>query len=249
MRTDLVYGIHAIHQLLETNPSDILELFIIESRGDTRIQNVIQTAKLSNIACHTISKKQLDNWLPNTPHQGVAARIRAKLFLTENDLGDLISHAKTPPLFLVLDGIQDPHNLGACLRSCDAFAVTAVIMPKDKQVGITPIVRKVASGATETVTLVQVSNIVRALEHLKELGVWIHGASGKAKTELHQVDLKGPVAIVLGAEGQGLRRLTEEHCDILMRIPMLGTVESLNVSVATAVCLYEVQRQRQFKSA
>jgi 23S rRNA (guanosine2251-2'-O)-methyltransferase len=159
-------------------------------------------------------------------------------------LPDLLKTASSPPLFLVLDNIQDPHNLGACLRTADAVHVTAVIIPKDRSATITPVVRKVATGAAETVPIVQVNNLVRALEHLKELGVWLMGASGDAKQSLYQTDLRGPIALVLGAEGTGLRRLTEECCDVLMHIPMRGSVESLNVSVAAGICLYEALRQR-----
>lgn len=174
----------------------------------------------------------------------MAARIKSPALLNENDLEILIKETEAKPLFLILDGIQDPHNLGACLRTADACQVTAVIIPKDRSATLTASVRKVASGAAESVPIIQVTNLVRTLEYLKKLGVWIMGTNGKAETSLYQVDLKGPVAIALGAEGAGLRRLTEEHCDILMHIPMLGVVESLNVSVAAGVCLYEAIRQR-----
>lgn len=244
LRDELIYGIHPIRQFLQTHPEDIVEIFLNETREDKRFQEIIQLAKEQGISLNKIQQKQLDQWLPETNHQGIAAKIRLKTPLTERDFPNLLENAKKPPLFLVLDGVQDPHNLGASLRTADAVSVTAVIIPRDRSASITPVVRKVACGAAETLAIVQVSNLVRALESLKELGVWIMGASGEAKQSLYQTDLKGPVAIVLGAEGTGLRRLTEECCDTLMHIPMRGTVESLNVSVAAGICLYEALRQR-----
>lgn len=244
MRDDLVYGIHVIRRLLETSPERIFEIFLVEDRVDKRIQDIIATAALQNVTVQKVLKKQLDQWLPDTPHQGVAAKIKQKTLLSERDIPDLLESYQKTPLFLVLDGVQDPHNLGACLRTSDAASVTAVIIPRDRSVAITPVVRKVACGAVETVPIIQVGNLARCLMDLKKLGVWIMGTSDHATQSLYQVDLKGPVALVLGAEGIGLRRLTEENCDVLMRIPMLGSVESLNVSVATGICLYEAIRQR-----
>lgn len=244
MREDLIYGIHTIEQLLNSKPEQFLELHIQDTADNASLLALVTLAKKMGLMVNKVSKKQLDQWLPDINHQGVAAKVRLQPLLTQDDLSDLINAVKKPPLFLVLDGVQDPHNLGACLRTADATGVTAVIIPKDRSVGLTPVVRKVASGAAETVPVVQVTNLVRALGELKKLGVWIMGTSLQTTQSLYQVDLKGPVAIVLGAEGTGLRRLTEEHCDILMQIPMMGVVESLNVSVATGVCLYEVIRQR-----
>jgi len=244
MQQDRIYGIHAILHILSAKPENILEIFLVESRADKRIDELLALAKQQHIPIHPLQKKQLDEWFPGTNHQGVAARIKSPALLNENDLEILIKETEAKPLFLILDGIQDPHNLGACLRTADACQVTAVIIPKDRSATLTASVRKVASGAAESVPIIQVTNLVRTLEYLKKLGVWIMGTNGKAETSLYQVDLKGPVAIALGAEGAGLRRLTEEHCDILMHIPMLGVVESLNVSVAAGVCLYEAIRQR-----
>ncbi len=246
MREDLIYGIHTIEQLLNSKPEQFLELHVQDTTDNASLLALVTLAKKMGLMVNKVSKKQLDQWLPDINHQGVAAKVRLQPLLTQDDLADLINAAKKPPLFLILDGIQDPHNLGACLRTADAAGVTAVIIPKDRSVGLTPVVRKVASGAAETVPVVQVTNLVRTLEELKKLGVWIMGTSLQTTQSLYQVDLKGPVAIVLGAEGTGLRRLTEEHCDILMQIPMMGVVESLNVSVAAGVCLYEVIRQRGF---
>lgn len=246
MREDLIYGIHTVQQLLNSKPEQFLELYILDTQDNASLLSMVAVAKTLGIAANKVSKKQLDQWLPNSHHQGVAAKVRPQALLTEDDFAALIEACQKPPLFLVLDGVQDPHNLGACLRTADAAGVVAVIIPKDRATGLTPVVRKVASGAAETVPVVQVTNLVRALEMLKKLGVWIMGTSMAATQSLYQVDLKGSVAIVLGAEGSGLRRLTEEHCDILMQIPMLGVVESLNVSVAAGVCLYEAARQRDF---
>lgn len=243
MREDLIFGIHAIFRLIETKPQQFLELYVAGS-DNPRLNEIALLAKSQGITIHHINKKQLDIWLPNLNHQGIAAKIRPQPLLDEHDLMEIIKNDPKTPFILILDTIQDPHNLGACLRTADATGVTAVIVPKDKSASLTPIVRKIACGAAETVSIVQVTNLVRCIESLKKQGIWIIGTSGNAKSSIYQMDLKGPVAIVLGAEGTGLRRLTEEHCDLLMQIPMVGTVESLNVSVATAVCLYEALRQR-----
>lgn len=244
MREDLIYGIHAIQHLLNAKPEQFLELHVQDTHDNKSLLSLISTAKNLGVNVNRVSKKQLDQWLPDLNHQGVVAKVRLQPLLTEDDFSTLIDACEKPPLFLILDGVQDPHNLGACLRTADAAGVTAVIIPKDRSVSLTPVVRKVASGAAETVPVIQVTNLVRAIEMLKKLGVWIMGTSMQANQSLYQVDLKGSVAIVLGAEGTGLRRLTEEHCDILMQIPMMGVVESLNVSVAAGVCLYEATRQR-----
>jgi len=244
MREDLIYGIHAVNRLLEIKPELFLEIFLMEPSENARVQEIVTLAKKQGIAIDRIPRKQLDAWLPNLNHQGVAAKVRPSNHLNENDLEELIQGSASKPLFLVLDGVQDPHNLGACLRTSDATGVTALIIPKDKSASLTPVVRKVACGAAEMVPVVQVTNLVRTLEMLKKQGVWIMGTSALATQSVYQVDLKGSVAIVLGAEGSGLRRLTEEHCDLLMQIPMQGIVESLNVSVAAGVCLYEALRQR-----
>ena len=244
MREDLIYGIHAIQHLLNSKPEQFLELHIQDTHDNKSLLSLASLAKTLGVNVSGVSKKQLDQWLPERNHQGVAAKVRLQPLLTEDDFSTLIDACDKPPLFLILDGVQDPHNLGACLRTADAVGVTAVIIPKDRSASLTPVVRKVASGAAETVPVVQVTNLVRAIEMLKKLGVWIMGTSMQTSQSLYQVDLKGSVAIVLGAEGTGLRRLTEEHCDILMQIPLIGVVESLNVSVAAGVCLYEATRQR-----
>lgn len=243
MSADIIYGIHVLQRLLETKPQQILEIFISQSREDERVQYILRLSEQFNIAVHFLSRRELDLRLPSVNHQGVAARIRVQEIFNEQHLINLLS-SQSHPLLLVLDGVQDPHNLGACLRVADAAGVTAVIIPKNKGVTLTPTVRKVSCGASETVPLIQVTNLVRCLKELKENGVWIIGSSLNATQSLYHVDLKDSVAVVLGSEGSGMRELTEKHCDILMHIPMLGIIESLNVSVAAGICLYEAVRQR-----
>ena len=205
-------------------------------------------ADLKNkVSFKIVDNTVLDEMTDNANHQGwVAVYVVEKAMKTydENTLKDLLEE-KSKPLFLVLDGIQDPHNLGACLRSADAAGVTAVIIPKDNAVGLTPVVRKVASGAAENVILIQVTNLARSLEILKQAGVWLYGLSAEATQSLYDTDLSGAVALLLGAEGKGLRRLTREAADVLVSLPMFGQVSSLNVSVATGVCVYEALRQRR----
>ena len=237
------YGIHATISLLENSPHKIKQIWVQEGRNDNKLKRIIKLAKKVPVRIQYVSSKVLDK-MSAERHQGIIVEVAAhKSLYTENDLLSLIEkHDK--PLFLVLDGIEDPHNLGACLRSADAAGVTAVIAPKDKAAGITPTVSKVACGAAETVPFIQVTNLVRTLKELQQHGVWLYGAAGEAEQSLFDTDLTGPVAIILGSEGKGLRRLTRETCDYLINIPMQGTVESLNVSVATGICLFEVLRQR-----
>lgn len=245
MKEDWVYGIHVVLGLLKEAPERVLEVFVLETRKDDRMQEITQLAKKYQIAFKTVSKTQLDTLVQEEQHQGVAARIRLKANLTEEELYNLISNLqKTPALLVVLDNIQDPHNLGACLRTADAAGVHAVIIPKDRSSKVTPAVRKVASGAAESVPIVEVTNLVRCLENLKKQNIWIIGATAEPTQSLYEADLKVPVALVFGAEGTGMRRLTAEACDVLMRIPMFGVIKSLNVSVATGICLYEAIRQR-----
>lgn len=245
MSADLIYGIHVLQRLLEAKPQQVLEVFVSQSRDDKRVQPILQICKQFGIAVHSLSRRELDLRLPSANHQGVAARIRVQDFFQEQHLSHLLEqHAS--PLLLVLDGVQDPHNLGACLRVADAAGVSAVIVPKNNSVSLTPTVRKVSCGASETIPLIQVTNLARCLKDLKEKGVWIIGSSLNATQSIYQVDLKGPLAIVLGAEGTGIRELTEKQCDVLMHLPMLGIIESLNVSVAAGICLYEAIRQRIF---
>lgn len=239
-----IFGFHPVESLLKHRAESITHLYVQKDRRDQRIESIIQLAKMNHIPLEYLSRQEIDNLLEEVNHQGIIASCKQAQTYTERDLKHLLENLTVPPLVLVLDGVQDPHNLGACFRSADAAGVHAIIAPKDKSVGLTSVVSKVASGATETIPFVQVTNLVRAIEILKELGIWIYGADAEAPKTLFQTDLSGPVAIVLGAEGTGLRRLTREHCDVLIKIPMQGSVSSLNVSVATGIFLFEVIRQR-----
>lgn len=240
---NLVFGINPVQQLLDHNPSKIIEIFVSTEKNDKRMQELMVAAKNNTISVQRIDPRKLDKILNGQNHQGVMAKIKATVTLTEDDLAQLFNSV-AKPLFLILDGVQDPHNLGACLRTADAAGVTAVIVPKDNAVGITPVVRKVASGAADSVPLVRVSNLARAMQKLQELGVWIVGTDTAGEKTLYATDLTGPIALALGAEGEGLRVLTQKHCDFLVSLPMLGEVESLNVSVAAGICLFESVRQR-----
>lgn len=240
---NLIFGINPIQQLLQANPDKIIELSVSIDKKDNRVQNIIDLAKQAGIPVQRIDAKKLDKLFEDQNHQGVMAKIKPTAILTEAEIPRLV-RSSAKPLFLILDGVQDPHNLGACLRTADGAGVTAVIVPKDNAVGITPVVRKVASGAADTVPLVQVSNLARVMRELQDLGVWIVGTTADTEQTIYEIDLNGSIAIVLGAEGVGMRQLTAKHCDFLAKLPMLGQVESLNVSVATGVCLYEAVRQR-----
>lgn len=241
---EFVFGIHAVTSLLQRSPQKINKLVVLNEDTAPKIRQIIELATQHRIPTELMSRAQINRLLPEVNHQGVVAYHDPLPRLTENDIEACLQQTQRTPLVLLLDGVQDPHNLGACLRSADAAGVSLVIAPKDRSVGLTPAVRKVASGAAETVAFIQVTNLVRTMEDLKELGVWIYGAAAEATTAIFDVDLTGPVAWVLGAEGKGLRRLTRERCDGLVSIPMQGTVASLNVSVTTGICLFETLRQR-----
>jgi 23S rRNA (guanosine2251-2'-O)-methyltransferase len=238
------FGVHAVEALLKRDASSVTELYIQEGRNDKRLQTILSLAQTANIRPRFVSINTLDELTNTQRHQGVVALCVSGKTYHENDLENLLANAKQPPLILILDTVQDPHNLGACLRSADAVGVDFVIAPKDKAVGLTPAARKVASGAAETVPFIQVTNLARTLEWLKEQGVWLYGAAGEATESVYTTDLTGAVALIMGGEENGLRRLTRDLCDFLIKIPMQGTVESLNVSVATGICLFEVLRQR-----
>ncbi|WP_018234008.1 23S rRNA (guanosine(2251)-2'-O)-methyltransferase RlmB [Thioalkalivibrio thiocyanodenitrificans] len=239
-----VFGLHAVLAALRRRPVPVQTLWVDAGRRDARIREILEAARNARVPVERVDGEALDRLCPGERHQGVVAVCEAPEPATEADLPDLVARAGSP-LLLVLDGVTDPHNLGACLRTADAAGVTAVIVPRDRAAGLTPVARKVASGAAESVPFVQVTNLARTLDQLKEAGVWVVGTSDDAPQDLYQADLKGPLALVLGAEGQGMRRLTRERCDLLVHIPMQGTVESLNVSVATGVCLFEAMRQRR----
>lgn len=246
----VIFGIHAVQAALEQAVAEpatasVQELWLDSRRQDQRHALLQQLAADAGIVVHEADRTTLARLAPEGRHQGVVARISQPLVRDEADLSRLLENLETPAFFLVLDGVQDPHNLGACLRSADAAGVHGVIVPRDRAVSLTPTVIKVASGAAQTVAFFQVTNLARTLRDLKQAGVWLLALDGQAEQSLYETDLTGPVAIVMGAEGQGLRRLTREQCDFLVAIPMAGSVESLNVSVATGVCLFEALRQRR----
>ncbi len=240
----LVFGLHAVTTLLERHPEQVLEVYHDARRTDARLIGVLERAAQAGVAVHGVDRAKLDALAGRVNHQGVAARVREAERRGESDLYALLESLDEEPLLLILDGVQDPHNLGACLRTADAAGVHAVVVPKDRACGLTPAARKVASGAADAVPLFQVTNLVRVLRQLQTQGVWLVGLAGEGDSELFQVDLSGPLALVLGAEEKGLRRLTREACDVLARLPMHGTVSSLNVSVAAGISLYEARRQR-----
>lgn len=244
MINSVTFGMHAVRALLDKQPKSIVRLLVQHDKRDKQLTMLLLRAKELHITIEHIDKMTLDRLAQGGNHQGVLAEREHTEVYQESDLPKIIQTAGDAPFFLILDGVQDPHNLGACLRSADAFGVHAVIIPKDKSVGITATVSKVASGAAESVPIVQVTNLARAMTILKESGVWIYGAAGEATASLFKSNLKGPIAIALGSEGSGLRRLTRELCDGLISIPMHGTVSSLNVSVATGIFLFEVAKQR-----
>ena len=242
----VLFGFHAVGVRLKTAPQSIIEVYYEATRRDARMRQFLARAKEAGVRLIEADGLRLAKLAGSHGHQGVAARVEAVAQMQSLDelLDRLEEGGVANPLLLVLDGVTDPHNLGACLRSADGAGAHAVIAPKDHAVGVNATVAKVASGAAETVPYFMVTNLARTLNELKERGIWVVGTSGDADKTLYQVDLKGPVALVLGAEGPGMRQLTRKTCDELVRIPMQGAVESLNVSVASALCLYEALRQR-----
>lgn len=241
--SEIIYGIHAVKALLERDPQRFIEVFILKDREDKRLLPLIDDIEQNGVSVQVANRQWLDNKADGGVHQGIIARIREGRQYHENDLPSLIEPL-TMPFLLVLDGVTDPHNLGACLRSAEAAGVHAVIVPKDRSAQLNATAKKVASGAAETIPLVRVTNLARTLRYLQENNIWIVGTAGEADHTLYQSKFNGSIAIVMGAEGEGMRRLTREHCDELVSIPMAGSVSSLNVSVATGVCLFEVVRQR-----
>jgi 23S rRNA (guanosine2251-2'-O)-methyltransferase len=239
-----IHGMHAVAALLKRSPERVESLAVLRGRRDRRLEDVLAAARAQGIAVRELPREELDRLAPGV-NQGVVAEVRAAAALDESHLFDeLLPGLAGPALLLVLDGVTDPHNLGACLRSADAFGAHAVIVPRDNSAPLNATARKVASGAADAVPLVSVTNLARTLRALQDAGVWIVGAAGEAGQSITAVDLRGAVALVMGAEGSGMRRLTREHCDHLASIPMCGEVSSLNVSVATGVFLYEASRQR-----
>ncbi len=240
----LIYGVHAVRVMLERCPERVLGLRLAAQRDDARVRSLEQLARSLGRPLQRVDAPALRQLLGEVAHQGVAAEIAPLPPWDEDDLLTALSTASAP-IVLALDGVQDPHNLGACLRSADACGALAVLVPRDRAAQLTPTVRKVAVGAAETTPVVAVTNLVRTLKLLKEANLWVVGADAAAEQEAWSADLKGSLVLVLGNEGSGLRHLTRTNCDLLVRLPQLGTVESLNVSVAAGMLLYEAVRQRR----
>jgi 23S rRNA (guanosine2251-2'-O)-methyltransferase len=241
---ELIAGLHAVRTALGHGAGEVRELYYDPKRRDRRLREVLELARRGRVPTRTLTREELDRLTSGANHQGVAALVAVPAALDERALEKLLAGLDRPPFLLVLDGVQDPHNLGACLRTADAASIHAVIAPKDHSVGLTPTVCKVASGAAGRVPYVQVTNLARTLKALQQEGIWLVGTAGEAEADLYTADLRGSLALVMGGEGKGLRRLTREHCDLLVSLPMRGVVESLNVSVATGIVLYEALRQR-----
>jgi len=240
--TQLIFGFHAVQARLRHYADSVLEIFVHQGRHDARVRDLLAAAQAHDVRVIAVDVQRLHGLVGHSKHQGVVARVHPTR--VAHNLEDVVSAFGAEVLLLVLDGVTDPHNLGACLRVADALGVHAVVAPKDRSAGLTPIVAKVASGAAESVPFIAVTNLARALSEMRELGLQVVGADQSAAESLPAAELTGPLAWVLGAEGEGMRRLTRERCDRLVRIPMLGAVESLNVSVAAALCLYETRRRR-----
>jgi 23S rRNA (guanosine2251-2'-O)-methyltransferase len=240
--TKLIHGFHAVTAKLRHDPEGVREIYLAAGRQDGRARDLMQLAESRGVRVVAVDAARLDGMAQGGRHQGVVAKVAAQQkFLT---VDDVLDELKEPPLLLVLDGVTDPHNLGACLRVADAAGAHAVIAPKDRACGLNATAVKVASGAADTVPYIVVTNLARTLREIKERGIWTLGAAGEATKNLYAIEQKGPLAWVLGAEGEGLRRLTRDTCDELAKIPMYGSVESLNVSVASGICLFEARRQR-----
>ena len=244
MADQYIGGFHAVMAALEDGATKPYEILLSDTRQDDRARRLIALAREHSVPVRTVSRSDLDIKAPELRHQGVLALIPAREFTGEDALD---APASPDRLFLALDGVQDPHNLGACLRTAEAVGATAVIIPKDRAASLTAVALKAAAGSAERVPVIAVTNLSRTLDKLKEKGYWLTGLAGEATETLYEADLTGPLVLVMGAEGEGMRRLTRETCDRLVKIPMLGKIESLNVSVAAAVCLYEAFRQRSGK--
>jgi len=238
----VVFGFHAVLARLRADPSSVRELYVDASRHDARIRDVASQAERAGVQVMKVPTKRLDGFYGGGRHQGVVARVEVKSL--SHSLDEILDGVEGPPLLLLLDGVTDPHNLGACLRVANAAGANAVVAPKDRAAGISAAVSKVASGAAEATPYLMVTNLARTIDELKERAIWVVGADGGAPQSLYEADLPEAIAWVLGAEGEGMRRLTRERCDLLVRIPMRGEVESLNVSVAAGVALFESVRRR-----
>jgi 23S rRNA (guanosine2251-2'-O)-methyltransferase len=246
MKSKMLFGFHAVTARLRHDASTVEELYIDAGRHDRRMQELLRAAEAAKVRIIPVDDQRLDGMVGTRRHQGVVAKA-GELSLARN-LDELLDAIEGPPLLLILDGITDPHNLGACLRVADGAGAHAVIAPKDRAVGLNATAAKVASGAADTVPYITVTNLARTLRELKDRDIWLTGTTDDAEQTIYQGDFSGPTAIVMGSEGEGIRRLTRENCDLLVSIPMCGSVESLNVSVASGVCLYEARRQRLAKA-
>lgn len=240
--SETIFGLHAVAAALDSG-RECHRIYLQDSRRDARLQGIADKAEAAGVPLERLDRRMLDEKAGDSRHQGVVGEFAATVLPASVE--ELLDGLDAPPFLLVLDGVQDPHNLGACLRTANAAGVHGVIVPKDRACGVTPTVRKVAAGAAEVTPVIAVTNLARTLRDLKDRGIWLVGLAGEADQEIRQVDMKGPLAILMGAEGEGLRRLTRKECDFLARLPMAGTVESLNVSVATGISLYEALRQRR----
>lgn len=243
-KRNFVYGLHAINAVLERAPERLLELWLAQPRDDARSRELRERAQTAGVHVQSVGAEALAKLVGDVAHQGAVAAVRPLKAWDEHDLLESLNQAAEDAFLLILDGVTDPHNLGACLRTADAAGVHAVLIPKDRAATVDGVVRKVAAGAAEFVPVASVTNVARTIDLLKERGIWVVGTDGEAPQTLYAADLKRPLALVLGAEGAGMRRLTRERCDFLVRIPMAGQVESLNVSVAAGVALFEARRQR-----
>lgn len=242
--SEVIFGIHAVQALLERDPQRFQQVWILKGRDDRRLQPLIAALEAQGVVVQVATRQWLDSKVEGAVHQGIVAQVKPGRQYQEGDLPDLLASIESP-LLLILDGVTDPHNLGACLRSADAAGVHAVIVPKDRSAQLNATAKKVACGAAENVPLIRVTNLARTMRLLQEYHVWIIGTAGEATHEIWESKMTGPLALVMGAEGEGMRRLTREHCDDLIKLPMAGSVSSLNVSVATGICLFEAVRQRR----
>jgi 23S rRNA (guanosine2251-2'-O)-methyltransferase len=245
MKLEAVYGLHAVTTLLQRSPDQVVELWVMKGRQDQRMQRVLELAAEQGLDIREADKGLMNQKADEGNHQGIIAWRKPVQNKNEKHLPDILDGISGNALILILDGVTDPHNLGACLRTADAAGVQVVIAPKDKSAPLNATAAKVACGAAEAVPYIQVTNLARTMKELQERGIWIVGTAGEATHSIYQQDFTGPTALVMGAEGSGMRRLTREHCDYLVNIPMAGEVSSVNVSVATGICLFEAVRQRQ----
>ena len=241
----LLTGIHPVASALKNNPASIRQVSVDAESSNQRVKDLVLLAEDAGIEISRVPGNELDQLSGFERHQGIIAYLHDHAMPAESDLLPLLASVDGDPLVLVLDGVQDPHNLGACMRTAEAAGVNAMVVPKDRAAGITPVVRKSSAGASEIIPLFQVTNLARTIKAMKKAGIWIAGTADQASESLYQQDLTGPLALVMGGEGKGMRRLTGELCDYRVNIPMAGVIESLNVSVATGVCLFEIQRQRK----